>query len=77
MIVFKAKSCAAIAIKKTKYEVRNMKSELAKLSYLLENEYGSSESGHWEITAASKEDDCWLLTVKSSDKNEGAKNESN
>lgn len=54
-----------------------MKSELAKLSYLLENEYGSSESGHWEITAASKEDDCWLLTVKSSDKNEGAKNESN
>ena len=56
------------------------KSELEKLANLLRNEYGLSENGRWEITTATKEDGCWLLTVqemKDVEKTEGAENADN
>lgn len=56
------------------------KSELEKLANILRNEYGLSDNGHFEITTATKEGDCWLLTVqelKDDEKTEGAENESN
>lgn len=56
------------------------KSELEMLANLLRNEYGLSGNGRWEITTATKEDGCWLLTVqelKDDEKTEGAENESN
>ena len=40
------------------------KSELEKLANILRNEYGLSDNGHFEITTATKEGDCWLLTVQ-------------
>ena len=48
------------------------------LANLLRNEYGLSDNGRWEITTATKEDGCWLLTVqelKDDEKTEGAENE--
>jgi hypothetical protein len=54
------------------------KSELEMLANLLRNEYGLSDNGRWEITTATKEDGCWLLTVqelKDDEKTEGAENE--
>ena len=56
------------------------KSELEMLANLLRNEYSLSENGRWEITTATKEDGCWLLTVqelKDDEKTEGAENENN
>ena len=56
------------------------KSELEMLANLLRNEYGLSDNGRWEITAATKEDGCWLLTVqelKDDEKTEGAENADN
>jgi hypothetical protein len=50
------------------------KSELEMLAILLRNEYGLSDCEHWQITAATKEDGCWLLTVQPL-KDEGAENE--
>jgi hypothetical protein len=47
---------------------------------LLRNEYGLSDNGRWEITTATKEDGCWLLTVqelKDDEKTEGAENADN
>jgi len=55
------------------------KSELEMLANLLRNEYGLSDKRRWEITKATKEDGCWLLTVqelKDDEKTEGAANES-
>ena len=56
-----------------------MKSELTKLATLLENEYGSSECGEWEITKAEKFADTWELHVKAkkASDSKGAENESN
>ena len=54
------------------------KSELEMLANLLRNEYGLSDNGSWEITTATKEDGCWLLTVqelKDDEKTEGAEND--
>ena len=53
------------------------KSELEKLAVILRNEYGLSEMGHFEITTATKEGDCWLLTVQEMHDDEGAENDSN
>ena len=54
-----------------------MKSELERLAIILRNQYGLSENGRWEITAAAKENGCWLLTVQEmKDDDEGAENES-
>lgn len=52
------------------------KSELEMLTILLRNEYGLSDCEHWQITAATKEYDCWMLTVQPL-KDEGAENDSN
>jgi hypothetical protein len=54
------------------------KSELEKLANILRNEYGLSDNGHFEITTATKEGDCWLLTVqelKDDENTEGAEND--
>ena len=52
-------------------------SELEKIAIVLRNEYGLSDMGHYEITAAAKEDGCWLLTVQEmKNDDEGAENES-
>ena len=56
------------------------KSELEMLAIILRNEYGLSDCGNWQITAATKEDGCWLLTVqelKDDEKTEGAENADN
>ena len=52
------------------------KSELEMLAILLRNEYGLSDCEHWQITAATKEDGRWLLTVQPL-KDEGAENADN
>jgi hypothetical protein len=49
--------------------------ELERLCIILRNEYGLTGLGHYEITAATKENDCWLLTVQ--EMKTGAENESN
>ena len=51
-------------------------SELQDIAEKLLDAYGSGR--HWEVTAATKEGDCWLLTVqelKDDEKTEGAENE--
>ena len=53
------------------------KNELEQLVNLLKNEYGLSDNDHWEVTAAAKEDGCWLLTVTKTIEDKGAENESN
>ena len=52
------------------------KSELEMLAIILRNEYGLSDCGNWQITAATKEDGCWLLTVQPL-RDEGAENADN
>lgn len=54
-----------------------MKNDLLRLAELLNNEYGLSNNGKWEIVAATKEGDGWLLTVTEiKEISEGAENES-
>ena len=54
-----------------------MKNDLLRLAELLNNEYGLSNNGKWEIVAAAKEGDGWLLTVTEiKEISEGAENES-
>ena len=51
-------------------------SELQDIAEKLLDAYGSGR--HWEVTAATKEGDCWLITVQKYDedeKTEGAENE--
>ena len=48
--------------------------ELQEIADKLQDPYGSNR--HYEIKAATKEGDCWLLTVQEI-KDEGAENESN
>ena len=50
--------------------------ELLEITKILGDEYVSNRS-KWEITAATKEDGCWLLTVKKISEDKGAENESN
>jgi len=53
-------------------------SELQDIAEKLLDAYGSGR--HWEVTAATKEGDCWLITVQKYDedkKTEGAENADN
>jgi hypothetical protein len=53
-------------------------SELQDIAEKLLDAYGSGR--HWEVTAATKEDGCWLITVqeyKEPTESEGAENDSN
>jgi hypothetical protein len=56
------------------------KSELEQIAWILRNEYGSADFGHWQIINAYKEGDGWHLIVtelKDDEKTEGAENADN
>jgi hypothetical protein len=53
------------------------KSELEQLAWILRNEYGSADYGHWQIMNAYKEGDGWHLIVTELKDDEETKNDSN